>query len=275
MSNPKKAIFELKDVSKHYIPRRSMFQWIKGHKEHFVAVNNVSFTVEAGEIFAIIGESGSGKSTLGYMMAGMIPVTHGSITFHGKRVDDMRGEERLKFRRKVQMIFQDSASSLNPRRRVKTAVLDALRLSGVRREERHERMLELARLVGLSEGHLESYPHELSGGQRQRVSIARALSMQPEVLIADEPVSALDVSLQGQIVNLLMELREKFNLTIILISHDLAVVQSVSDRSAVMYGGRLVELGTTQEITGAPKYSYTRELLAAVPSGIPGSVANS
>lgn len=261
-------IFELQSVDKRFGGRPSLMQWLTGHAPTTHAVQSVSFSVRQTEVLGIIGESGSGKSTLGYLLANLEVPTSGSILFHGAEIATMDAVRKRQFRKSVQVIFQDSMSSLNPRRRVDSAVRDALRLSGVPRKQRSERTREIADLVGLSASHLQSYPHELSGGQRQRIGIARALAMGPEVIVADEPVSALDVSLQGQIINLLMDLRRKLGLTIVLISHDLAVVRNVSDRVGVMFGGRLVEWGDTDTIISNPKHPYTNELIASVPKGI-------
>lgn len=264
-------VFQLEKISCSFRGRPSLRQWFTSTVPYIHAVRDVALTVRKGEVLGIIGESGSGKSTLGYLLAHLEKPTSGSILFHGKAVDRMDARRDREFRRRVQMIFQDSMASLNPRRRVVWAIKDALRLGGMPAGSRASRTLELAQLVGLSAIHLQCYPHELSGGQRQRISIARALAMEPEVIVADEPVSALDVSLQGQIVNLLIDLRTKLGLTMVLISHDLAVVRSVSDRIAVMFGGRVVEYGQTSAIIDRPKHPYTEELISSVPKGIPGA----
>jgi oligopeptide/dipeptide ABC transporter ATP-binding protein len=267
-------IFRVENLSCSFRGRPSLRQWLTFNVPYVDAVKHVSLTLRKGEVLGIIGESGSGKSTLGYLLARLEKPTSGSILFHGQAVGTDADGERL-FRRRVQMIFQDSMASLNPRRRVVWAIKDALRLGGMPASGRNARTLELAQLVGLSPGHLQAYPHELSGGQRQRISIARALAMDPEVIVADEPVSALDVSLQGQIVNLLMDLKAKLGLSIVLISHDLAVVRNVSDRVAVMFGGRVVEYGPTGDIIASARHPYTEELIASVPKGVPGTLGAS
>lgn len=263
------VILQLEGVSRTFAGRPNFVQWIKRRPPLTHAVRDVSLSVTRGKVLGVIGESGSGKSTLGFLIADLDQLSAGRILFHGKSISGMRTSEQREFRRKVQVIFQDSMASLNPRRRVVWAIKDSLRLAGVPPAQRDHRTQELVQLVGLSMAHLHHYPHELSGGQRQRIGIARALAMGPEVVIADEPVSALDVSLQGQIVNLLMELKDKLGLTIVLISHDLAVVRNVSDITAVMFGGRVVEYGFTEDIIADPEHPYTQELIAAVPKGIP------
>jgi len=261
------AIFKLTNVSRHYRVGGSSFF---GKSATVRAVNDVSLEVGRNEVLGIIGESGSGKSTLGFLMAGLEQVTSGKIDFKGKSLREMSWAERKAFRQQVQVVFQDSGSALNPRRRVIGTLRDSLRLRGVERSKRDQRAFELLEQVGIPIQLADRYPHQLSGGQRQRVGIARALAMDPEVLIADEPVSALDVSLQGQIINLLLELKAKFNLTIVFISHDIAVVNHACDRVAVMYHGSLVECDTTAHVVSNPKDAYTRQLIAAVPKGLAG-----
>jgi ABC-type oligopeptide transport system ATPase subunit len=232
------------------------------------ALSTVSLQISEGEVFGIIGESGSGKSTLGFALADIERPTAGTIRFRGKLLDQMYRHERQRFRQKVQVVFQDSASALNPRRRVGAILRDSLRLRGMPRNQRSAAVAALLKSVGLSLDHAIRYPHQLSGGQRQRVGIARSLAMEPEVLIADEPVSALDVSVQAQIINLLIELHRKLNLTIVLISHDIAVVAHACDQIAVMRSGEIVETGPTLDVIHEPKHPYTRALIAAVPKGL-------
>lgn len=275
MTASQDVVLQLEGVNRTFVGRPNLRQWITRRLPVTHAVRDVSLTVTRGKVLGIIGESGSGKSTLGYLIANLETMSSGRILFHGQALNNMRKAEQRSFRSKVQVIFQDSMASLNPRRRVIWAIKDALRLAGVPAVQRDRRTQELVKLVGLSLAHLHHYPHELSGGQRQRVGIARALAMDPEVVIADEPVSALDVSLQGQIVNLLIELKDKLGLTIVLISHDLAVVRNVSDMTAVMFGGRVVEYGYTADIIANPEHPYTQELIAAVPKGIPSGGAHS
>lgn len=266
------VILEVESVSKTFHGRTTLLQWFRGTSNHVHALQHVSLTVAKGEILGIIGESGSGKTTLGHLLANIDAPTSGRILFHGVPVQQMDARQAKLFRKKVQVIFQDSMSSLNPRRCIGSSIGDALRLAGVPMDGRAQREAEIAALVGLTADHLRRYPHELSGGQRQRVGIARALAMSPEVIVADEPVSALDVSLQGQIINLLQELRQKLGLTIILIGHDLAVVRTASDRIGVMFGGRLVEYGDADEVIQQTMHPYTRELIASVPKGVPGTL---
>lgn len=262
-----RPIFQLENVSRHYrVGGSSLFR--RGATVR--AVDDVSLDVVQNEVLGIIGESGSGKSTLGFLMAGLEQLTSGNIAFKGRKLRDMNRSERKSFRQQVQVVFQDSGSALNPRRRVISTLRDSLRLRGVDRSARDKCAYELLEQVGIPIALAERYPHQLSGGQRQRVGIARALAMDPEVLIADEPVSALDVSLQGQIINLLLELKTRFNLTIVFISHDIAVVNHACDRVAVMYHGSLVECDETTQVVSDPKDAYTRRLIAAIPKGLAG-----
>lgn len=267
----REAVLELEGVSRHFRARTSLLEWLRGEIKYVHAVQDVSFSVAKGEIFGIIGESGSGKTTLGHLLANVDTPSSGRILFHRVPIQEMDDGQKSQFRKVAQVIFQDSMSSLNPRRRVGLSIDDALRLAGVPPHQRTERRIEVAALVGLEANHLQRYPYELSGGQRQRVCIARALAMSPELVIADEPVSALDVSLQGQIVNLLLELRQSLCLTIILVGHDLAVVRAASDRIGVMFGGRMVECGDADEVIQLAMHPYTKELVASVPKGIPGT----
>jgi ABC-type oligopeptide transport system ATPase subunit len=232
------------------------------------ALAGISFEIARGEVFGIIGESGSGKTTLGLALADIDPPTSGTIRFLGASLREMSRAQRTGFRHKVQMVFQDSGSALNPRRTVGAALRDSLKLGGLPRGKRSEALEKLLAGVGLSLQHAGRYPHQLSGGQRQRIGIARALAMNPEVLIADEPASALDVSVQAQIINLLLELRRNLNLTIVLISHDIAIVHNISDRLAVMRAGEIVETGRASEVVAAPRHPYTKALIAAVPKGL-------
>jgi ABC-type oligopeptide transport system ATPase subunit len=230
------------------------------------AVDDVSFDIEAGEILGLVGESGSGKSTLGRCILRLIEPTSGSIVYEGHDLRAMHGSELRQARRDLQIIFQDPFGSLDPRFRVIDIVTEPLvvheRLS---KAERRRRAEELMRAVGLDDSALGRYPHEFSGGQRQRIGIARALALQPKFIVADEPVSALDVSVGAQIVNLLQRLQREFGLTYLFISHSMPVVRYLATRIAVMQRGRLVELGATEQITTAPVHPYTRSLLAATP----------
>lgn len=232
----------------------------------FVAVEDVDFDLVAGRTLGIVGESGSGKSTLARCLIRLIEPTSGSILLDGTDVLALRGATLKAFRRQVQMVFQDPYGSLNPRLTVGDALDEPLRVHRLgSAAEREERVVELLETVGLSADHRSRYPHEFSGGQRQRIGIARALAVRPRLLIADEPVSALDVSVQAQVLNLLVELRSTLGLSMIFIAHDLAVVEHVSDEILVMRAGRVVERGPSAQVVGSPREDYTRALLAAVP----------
>ncbi len=230
------------------------------------AVDGVSFTLAQGESLGLVGESGCGKSTLGRTILQLIPATSGSVVLEGRNLNQLHGRELRRARRDFQMVFQDPYASLNPRMTVFDALAEALRSHRkIARAELRPRVLELMRTVGLLPGALNKYPHEFSGGQRQRIAIARALAVEPKLIIADEPVSALDVSIQAQIINLLAQIRREMNLTLIFISHDLSVVRHIADRIAVMYLGKIVELGPPEEVLEQPQHPYTRALLSAVP----------
>ena len=240
-------------------------------KENFVlrAVDGVDLEIERGEALAVVGESGSGKSTLARALTGIAPVAAGEISFDGKK---LAGRRRGRDRRRIQMVFQDPYSSLNPRLTVGSMLSELLKVHKVvPRSEVESFSRELLNLVGLSEEALHAYPRQFSGGQRQRVAIARALALRPDLLIADEPVSALDVSVQATILNLLRDLRAELGLTLMLISHNLAVVRHLCNRVAVMYLGRIVELAPTEELFSNPQHPYTQALLAAIPTLEPGS----
>lgn len=234
------------------------------------AVDGFSLTVHRGEALGIVGESGSGKTTVGRILVGLEKATSGQVYFEGSEVTALPYSGRAQLRRKVQMVFQNPFSSLNPLRTIRSALGDGLNQTNVPRQDRNRKMVDLMNQVGLSEMMLDRYPHEFSGGQRQRVVLARALSVLPEVLVADEPVSALDVSIQAQVLNLLNELKSKLRLTTIFVTHDLRVVNFFCNRIAVMYMGRLVELGPRDVIMEKSKHPYTRMLLSAAPRGMPG-----
>ncbi len=231
------------------------------------AVDGIDFDVLCGETFGIVGESGSGKSTTARLIARLLDPTAGEVWFDGRDITALRGSRLKQVRRDVQMVFQDPYSSLNPRRTIGSIVAEPLAIHRVEpdRAARRRAVAELMQTVGLNPEHYNRYPHEFSGGQRQRIGIARALALGPKLLIADEPVSALDVSIQAQVLNLLRDLQRRLGLTMVFISHDLSVVRHMCDRIAVMHDGRIVELASNDELYSSPRDPYTRELLAAVP----------
>jgi ABC-type oligopeptide transport system ATPase subunit len=228
------------------------------------AVDDVSLDIEAGETLGLVGESGSGKSTLGRLILRLIEPTSGTIRFEGEDLRAANGSELRRLRRDMQIIFQDPFGSLDPRFRVEDVIAEPLIIhEKMNSEARRQRVKELLRAVGLDESAMPRYPHEFSGGQRQRIGIARALALRPKFIVADEPVSALDVSVGAQIVNLLRQLQREFGLTYLFISHSMPVVRYLSTRIAVMYRGKIVEVGSTAQITGRPQHAYTSSLLAA------------
>ncbi|MGV1894113.1 dipeptide ABC transporter ATP-binding protein [Agrobacterium vitis] len=230
------------------------------------AVEGISLDVYPTETLGLVGESGSGKSTLGRCLTRLYDVSGGSLTFDGQDITKVDGKALKSVRRKMQMIFQDPSASLNPRRKVRDVLGEVLKVHKIREGAAiEERLAELMDLVGLRREYLDRYPHEFSGGQRQRIGIARALAVEPKMIVADEPVSALDVSVQAQIVNLFSDLREKLDLTYVFIAHDLAVVRQVSTRVAVMYLGSIVEIGDTDALYANPSHPYTQALLSAIP----------
>lgn len=255
-------MFELKHLSRHYAVKESVF----GPRRWLRAVDGVDLTVIPGETLALVGESGCGKSTLARLLLRLERPTSGTLFYDGTDVWSMGREEVRRFRREVQMVFQDPYASLNPRMRVNEIVGEGLVIHKMAKgAERRERVQELLRQVGLPPESAGNYPHEFSGGQRQRIGIARVLAVKPRVVVADEPLSALDVSVQAQILNLLQDLREAGQLTYLFISHDLRVVEHVSDRVAVMYLGKVVELAPSEDLFSHPLHPYTRALLEAVP----------
>ncbi|MER8046972.1 ABC transporter ATP-binding protein [Streptomyces sp. NPDC094032] len=236
-------------------------------KDRFTAVDDVSLTVRAGETLGVVGESGSGKTTLGRMLVRLLDPTSGGLRYGGTEIGGLSERAFRPLRRELQMVFQDPVSSLNPRRSVGESIADPLRVAGELDDTRiRARVRELLDRVGLDPDRYDAYPHEFSGGQRQRVGIARALAAEPRLIVCDEPVSALDVTTQAQVTALLADLQAELGLALVFIAHDLSVVRQVSDRVAVMRGGRIVEQGTVEEVYGAPRDPYTRRLLAAVPS---------
>ncbi|EMF0152168.1 ATP-binding cassette domain-containing protein [Enterococcus hirae] len=239
-----------------------------GKKNEVHAVNDISFHIYEGETFGLVGESGSGKSTTGRTVIRLNEPTDGEIFFDGKDVTKLKGKQEMaKFRREVQMIFQDPYASLNPRMKVRDIIAEGIDVNGLVKspEERSEKVDELLRTVGLNPSHGTRYPHEFSGGQRQRIGIARALAVNPRFIICDEPISALDVSIQAQVVNLLQDLQKQQQLTYLFIAHDLSMVKHISDRIGVMHNGRLLEMGTSDEIYHHGVHPYTESLLSAIP----------
>jgi len=260
-------LLEARELRKSY-SRATGLLAENGHGPSFMAVDGVSFSVEAGETFAVVGESGCGKTTLARMLLRLIEPDSGEIEFEGQNLLALSGEELRRQRRQMQMIFQDPFASLNPRMRVGEIVGEPLAIHepGLSRTERRQRVAVTLPRVGLDEDALVRYPHEFSGGQRQRIGIARALILRPKLIVADEPVSALDVSVGAQVLLLLQELQQEFGLTYVLISHSLPVVAQVATRVAVMCAGKFVETGPVDQILHQPTHPYTRELLAAVPA---------
>jgi oligopeptide/dipeptide ABC transporter ATP-binding protein len=229
------------------------------------AVDGVNLTIHSGETFGLVGESGCGKSTLGRTILRLYDPTSGQIRFKGKDISELSHRELQPLREDMQLIFQDPFSSLNPRQRVGEIIEEPLRIQGVSRDERERRARDFLERVGLKQEHYGRYPHAFSGGQRQRIGVARSLIVEPEFIVADEPVSALDVSIQAQIINLLDELQDEFDLSLLVIAHDLSVVRHIADRVGVMYLGELVEVGPTEEIFENPLHPYTQALLSSAP----------
>ncbi|WPC72783.1 ABC transporter ATP-binding protein [Vibrio porteresiae] len=257
-----KTILTAKKLEKH-------FSSADGTTVH--AVNGVSFDVYEGETLAIVGESGCGKSTLGRMLLRLHEPTAGDVIYKGQSLLGLNSKQMRSLRKELQMIFQDPFASLNPRMTVYKTLAEPLKIhQGLRGHELDSAVYELLELVGLSTFHANSYPQEFSGGQRQRIAIARALASQPTLVVGDEPVSALDVSVQAQVINLLNQLKAKFGLTLVLISHDLSVIEHMADRVIVMYLGQIVEIGTTEEVFNHPKHPYTQALLSSIPHPVPG-----
>jgi len=255
-------LLEVRGLTKHFIRRPGLFS----RPSIVRAVDDVSFAIEEGEIFGLVGESGSGKSTTGRCILRLVEPTAGEIRFRGENILSFSKTRMRHARRDLQIIFQDPYSSLNPRMRAGAIVEEPLIIHGIgTRDERRARVAELFELVGLEPGHVHRYPHEFSGGQRQRIGIARALALNPAFVIADEAVSALDVSIQAQIIALLLDLRARLKLTFLFIAHDLRLVEHICSRVAVMYLGRIVELGDTRALFSQPAHPYTRALLSAVP----------
>jgi ABC-type oligopeptide transport system ATPase subunit len=256
------ALLEVRNLVKEFTRKRGPFR----APTVLRAVDGVTFSIKAGETFGLVGESGSGKTTTGRCILRLIEPTSGDVEFKGESVLAFDRQRMRQARREMQIVFQDPYSSLNPRMRAGAIVEEPLVIHGVgSRTERQDRVADLFRLVGLDPDHRPRYPHQFSGGQRQRIGLARALALNPSLVIADEPVSALDVSVQAQVVNLLMDLQHRLSLTYLFIAHDLRLVRHICERVAVMYRGRIVEIGRTAALFEAPAHPYTKALLSAIP----------
>lgn len=257
----------VENLKTHFPVKKGFFRKTVGRVK---AVDGVSFSIAPGKTLGLVGESGCGKTTVGRSLLRLTPAQAGRVLFDGQDVFELPADRLRRLRRKMQIIFQDPYGSLNPRMTVGTLVGEAMTVHGIAGGvERTQRVKELLQKVGLQEGHINRYPHEFSGGQRQRIGIARALALSPKLIVCDEPVSALDVSIQSQIVNLLMDLQEEMGLTYLFIAHDLAVVEHISDDVAVMYLGRIVEQAPSDELYRNPRHPYTQALLAAIPQPDP------
>ena len=257
-------LLEVKDLVKHFPVNKGLFA---GPAEYVHAVDRVSFEIDSGETLGLVGESGCGKSTTGRCILRLVEPTAGEVRFAGKNVSELSGGGLRALSRDMQIIFQDPFASLNPRMTVGAIVGEALIIHGLAKSRREfeARIVELLEMVGLNADHMRRYPHEFSGGQRQRIGIARALAVEPKLIVCDEPVSALDVSVQAQILNLLEDMKERYGLTLVFIAHDLAVVRNVSDRVAVMYLGKICEVAAADTLYARPTHPYTNALLSSIP----------
>ncbi len=259
-----KTLLDIRDLKMHFpLTRGIIMQRVVGYVR---AVDGVTFSIERGQTLGLVGESGSGKTTIGRTIIRLYKPTAGQILFGEQDLAKLEGEAMRQMRRRVQMVFQDPFASLNPRFTIGSLIAEPMHIYNLgSSQEIRDRTAELLRVVGLRAEYIDRYPHEFSGGQRQRIAVARALSINPECIIADEPVSALDVSVRAQVLNLLQDLQQQFGLTYLFVSHDLSVVRHVADRIAVMYLGKIVELADRDELYAAPKHPYTKALLSAIP----------
>ena len=262
MTQERKKLVELKNVS---------LTFNKGKSNEVKAIDDVSFDIYEGEIFGLVGESGSGKTTIGRSILKLYDIDSGTVTFAGNDISSLKGKDLHDFRKTAQMIFQDPQASLNGRMKIRDIIAEGIDIHKLAKskEEREAKVKELINLVGLNEDHLSRYPHEFSGGQRQRIGIARALAVNPHFIVADEPISALDVSIQAQVVNLMLKLQHEQGLTYLFIAHDLSMVKYISDRIGVMHWGKLLEVGPADEIYHNPIHPYTKSLLSAIPEPDP------
>ena len=267
VSPRREPLLVVNDLRKHFPIRGGLFNRVLRSVQ---AVNDVSFEIGRGEVVGLVGESGSGKTTVGRTVLRLEEATSGSVNFDGAEITMLSKPEMRRYRKRMQIVFQDPYASLNPREKIRTMLMHALSVHRIgTRADREDRVVALLEQVGLTGDYLNRFPHEFSGGQRQRIGIARALAVEPDFIVADEPVSALDVSIQAQVINLLDDLKEAFNLTMLFIAHDLAVVEHIADRVVVMYLGRIMEVAPTRRLYAAPNHPYTQALLSAVPSPDP------
>jgi oligopeptide transport system ATP-binding protein len=270
------TLLRVKGLTKHFTLHGDIYSRLAGEKSQVLkAVDGIDFHIQRGETLGLVGESGCGKSTTARLVTRLIEPTAGEVALKGENLLAFSRSRMKEARKEVQLVFQDPYSSLNPRKTIMHILSRPMEIHGLARSwaEKRERVLELLRRVGLGIEHIDRYPHEFSGGQRQRIAIARALSVDPELVIGDEPVSALDVSIQAQILNLFRELQKEFGLTYLFIAHDLSVIRHISDRVAVMYVGKIVEAGPAAALFDAPLHPYTKALLAAVPEADPAKPA--